>query len=1243
MGDPTAMRRSGIDVVGDVPWGTHFCQFYETSADLIETLVPYFREGLAANEFCMWITSEPVRVDEAVAALRAEVADLDEYIRKGQIEILDFSQWYIRSGRFCAEEVLQGWVDKLNSARQRGYEGLRLTGNTFWLEQSHWDDFTQYEEMVNNVIGQYRMLALCTYSLGKCGAMEIMDVVSNHKFALIKQSGHWKIIESSFYKTMGRALHESEDRFWSLFNSMTEGFALHEIITDKSGQPQDYRFLDVNPAFERLSGLKRDALIGRTVLDVLPGTERVWIEKYGQVALSGTPVRFQEYSRRIGKHLEVYAYSPAPGRCAVIITDITERKEAEQALLASQDRLNRAEEIAHLGSWELDLVNDRLSWSDEVYRLFGLRPQEFGATYKAFLESVHPEDRSAVDAAYSDSLRQGSDEYEIEHRVIRKDTGEIRVVHEKCRHVRDASGKVIRSVGMVLDITDRKRTEAEIRSLAQFPQENPNPVMRAGGDGELLYANHPGMSLLEKMGWRKGSRLPEVLARPLGLALKTGAGQEVEFSTSWGRVYVFTLSPNTEQGWVNLYGRDRTERKEAEDGLRRLNRTLKALGRSSQALMRVSEEHAYLREVCNIVVEDCGHAMVWIGYAQDDKNKTVRPVAWAGFDDGYLETLNLTWADNERGRGPTGMAIRTGKPALCRNMLTDPFFAPWREQALKRGYASSLVLPLGSAGRVFGAITIYSAEPAGFDDQDIRLMTELADDLAQGITAFRMREDKARAEEAIVKERDSLEIRVKERTADLERLVGVLQREVAERQRVEMVVRMSNAYNRGLIEASLDPLVTIGSDGRISDVNAATELATGVPRAQLIGSEFSDYFTSPERARAGYRQVLAEGLVLDYPLTIRSASGKATDVLYNATVYRNEAGEVQGVFAAARDVTARNKAEAEARAERQRLFSVLNLVPGYVALKDQGHRIRFANHGYLEIFGEPSGRYCYEVQYGRNQPCENCRVLRVLESGLYEEWEWTHSNGKTYHVWVFPFTDTDGTPLMMQLGLDVTDRKRLELMVAEANETERRRIGRDLHDMLGQSLTGLGYLVGGLSEKLAAKSPQDTAVAKQIIETVKEAVGQVRALSRGLDPIGLEADGLVNALGELARTFRAASGIPCEFRCDRPVTLEAFTATHLYRIAQEALTNAAKHAHAKHIVIRLAGGAESLSLRVEDDGIGIATVARDNEGMGLRVMRYRAGAIGAALTVSAGRNGGTVVTCTLSGNACRTQAGGEQK
>jgi PAS domain S-box-containing protein len=143
--------------------------------------------------------------------------------------------------------------------------------------------------------------------------------------------------------------------------------------------------------------------------------------------------------------------------------DITERKQTEEALRESEQRLNRAQEIAHLGSWELDLVNNRLTWSDEVYRIFGLQPQEFGATYEAFLEAVHPDDRAAADAAYSGSVRERRDNYEIEHRAVRKSTGEIRIVHERCEHIRDASGRIIRSIGMVHDITERKQTEEALR------------------------------------------------------------------------------------------------------------------------------------------------------------------------------------------------------------------------------------------------------------------------------------------------------------------------------------------------------------------------------------------------------------------------------------------------------------------------------------------------------------------------------------------------------------------------------------------------------------------------------------------------------------------------------------------------------------------------------------------------------------------------------------------------------------
>ena len=150
---------------------------------------------------------------------------------------------------------------------------------------------------------------------------------------------------------------------------------------------------------------------------------------------------------------------PAVRRALQEAEEHLRRKQAEEALRQSEGQLRRAQQIAHLGSWDLDVVNDRLTWSDEVYRIFGLQPQEFRATYEAFLEAVHPDDRAAVDTAYSSSLREGRDSYEIEHRVVRKPDGEVRVVHEKCQHIRGGSGRIIRSVGMVHDITGRKRAE----------------------------------------------------------------------------------------------------------------------------------------------------------------------------------------------------------------------------------------------------------------------------------------------------------------------------------------------------------------------------------------------------------------------------------------------------------------------------------------------------------------------------------------------------------------------------------------------------------------------------------------------------------------------------------------------------------------------------------------------------------------------------------------------------------------
>jgi len=200
--------------------------------------------------------------------------------------------------------------------------------------------------------------------------------------------------------------------------------------------------------------------------------------------------------------------------------------------------------------------------------------------------------------------------------------------------------------------------------------------------------------------------------------------------------------------------RDITEHKKKEKELHKLNRTLSALGKSSQEMSRAKNESGYLDEVCKIIINDCGHAMVWIGYAEENKEKTVKPVAFSGFEKGYLETLNITWSDTERGKGPTGTAIRTGKPAMCKNMLTDIAFKPWREDAIKRGYASSVVLPLIAKSKTFGAISIYSKEPDSFTNDEVELLSELANDLAYGIVSIRSRIAQKEAEEAL-KEKNS--------------------------------------------------------------------------------------------------------------------------------------------------------------------------------------------------------------------------------------------------------------------------------------------------------------------------------------------------------------------------------------------------------------------------------------------------------------------------------------------------------
>lgn len=342
------LRQSGISAVGKVPWGTHFCQFYQTKQDLLDILVPYFKAGLENNEFCMWVTSKPLSSLEAKKALKAKVSNLDKYIKNGQIEILDYKQWYVKNGRFEAGRVLDGWVKKEKSALKNGFEGLRLTGNTFWLEKKDWRSFVDYEKKVDSVIGKYKIVAICTYSLNKCGANELIDVINNHQFALIKRNKKWSSVESSQRKKTELALAEAQIDLshaqavahvgsWRLNvhkNELLWSDETYRIFGIPKDTPLTYEsFLEsVHPDDRKYVDQKWNAALRREPYDI---EHRIIVEGNIKWVRERAELEFDSQGKLLGGFGTVQ--------------DITERKKIYEALSKERQNLQAIFDVVNIG------------------------------------------------------------------------------------------------------------------------------------------------------------------------------------------------------------------------------------------------------------------------------------------------------------------------------------------------------------------------------------------------------------------------------------------------------------------------------------------------------------------------------------------------------------------------------------------------------------------------------------------------------------------------------------------------------------------------------------------------------------------------------------------------------------------------------------------------------------------------------------------------------------------------------
>jgi PAS domain S-box-containing protein len=610
-----------------------------------------------------------------------------------------------------------------------------------------------------------------------------------------------------------------------------------------------------------------------------------------------------------------------------------ERKRIEDALRESELRLRAVAETTPVGIGVVGLQDAKFLYVNQAYEDF------FGYGRMELIGRAAPEiywdleDRTKILRVLEEQGYVA--EYEV--RLKRKDGTQFWGLSSVRPITFDAKPALL---GAFVDITARKKIEQDLVLSREEWVETFNVIP---DHIAILDDKHRIVRVNKAMADKLGVPPEDAVGKPCHLCvhgsknplsgcphsqlLKDGKQHIAEVSEEkLGGDFLVSVTPIFDKAG-NIKGsvhvaRDITERKKREDELYKLNKTLEALSKSSQAMTRTSDEKEFLDEVCRIVVEDCGYAMVWIGYAQDDEKKSIRPVAHAGIEQGYLDTLNLSWADTERGRGPTGTAIRTGSISQCRNMQTDPAFLPWREEAKKRGYASSICIPLSMYGKPFGAITIYSREPDSFSESEARLLVELANDLAYGITTMRLRAAQAKAEESLRNEHNFINT--------------ILQ------------------TTGGLI-VGLDP------KGRIKIFNHSCERATGYTFNDVKDRVFWDFLLVPEEVeavRAVFKNLSNLSMQSEFENYWVARDGSRRFIRWTNSSVLDKEGNVELVVGTGIDITERKQTEIEL--ERYKTDLERLVMERTVALRKSEEQLMKANE--MKLLGQLTSGVAHEVR-----------------------------------------------------------------------------------------------------------------------------------------------------------------------------------------------------------------------------------------------------------------------------------------
>ena len=250
----TDLRPSGIGPVPEIAWGEHIACFYATTNDLIEVISGYFGAGLSAGEKCLWVTSDPLSADEAVERIREFIPDIDEQVSAGVVKVAEGEQWYLHGGELDDERVVRRWFAELDDAISRGFEGLRIVGNAFWLQNKYWESFSEYERGISGHVFGRRMILLCVYPLDAAKASDLLAVTKAHDFSIVRENGHWEFLESPELAAAKREIGRLENAIQILSspfpggNELTprERLTLAQIVRGASSK-EAARTLEISP------------------------------------------------------------------------------------------------------------------------------------------------------------------------------------------------------------------------------------------------------------------------------------------------------------------------------------------------------------------------------------------------------------------------------------------------------------------------------------------------------------------------------------------------------------------------------------------------------------------------------------------------------------------------------------------------------------------------------------------------------------------------------------------------------------------------------------------------------------------------------------------------------------------------------------------------------------------------------------------------------------------------------------